>query len=146
VYRRRVSPNHGANVRARLRGSPEPPHQHHERATKAKALTKFSTSRATAPHCCYRATAAPLHRSIVPWSDPSQELQPKTKPSAHEKAEPIEETLSVERASLFSIGDAVHHSMFGKGKVESIKDDKLTITFEGNFMKVIREDFVIHKK
>jgi hypothetical protein len=72
--------------------------------------------------------------------------QSKTKPSAHEKVEPIEETLTVERASLFSIGDAVHHAMFGDGKVESIKEDKLTITFEGNFTKVIREDFVIRKK
>jgi len=36
--------------------------------------------------------------------------------------------------------------MFGDGKVESIKEDKLTIAFDGNVRKVIREDFVIHKK
>jgi hypothetical protein len=72
--------------------------------------------------------------------------QPKKKPRVHDKAEPIEETLIVAPASLFSSGDAVHHPMFGDGKVESIKEDKLTITFEGNVKKVIREDFVIHKK
>ena len=58
----------------------------------------------------------------------------------------MQETLPVERASQFSIGDAVHHSMFGDGKVESIKEGKLTISFDGNVTKVIREDFVIHKK
>jgi hypothetical protein len=36
--------------------------------------------------------------------------------------------------------------MFGDGKVESIKEDKLTITFDGNVTKVIREDFVTLKK
>ena len=36
--------------------------------------------------------------------------------------------------------------MFGDGKVESIKEDKLTITFDGNVTKVIREDFVTRKK
>ena len=72
--------------------------------------------------------------------------QPKRKPSAHDKAEQIEETLTAAPASLFSIGDAVHHSMFGGGKVEGIKGDKLTITFAGNVTKVIREDFVTHKK
>jgi hypothetical protein len=72
--------------------------------------------------------------------------QPKKKPSVHDKAEPIEETLTVAPTSLFSIGDAVHHPMFGDGKVESIKEDKLTITFDGNVTKVIREDFVTRKK
>ena len=72
--------------------------------------------------------------------------QPKKKPPFHDKAEPIEETLTVAPASLFSIGDAVRHPMFGDGKVESIKEDKLTITFDGNVTKVIREDFVTHKK
>ena len=36
--------------------------------------------------------------------------------------------------------------MFGDGKIESIKEDKLTITFDGNVTKVIREDFVTRKK
>jgi hypothetical protein len=72
--------------------------------------------------------------------------QPKKKTPAHNKSEPIEETLAVARTSLFSIGDAVHHPMFGDGKVQSIEEDKLTITFDGNVTKVIREDFVIHKK
>ena len=72
--------------------------------------------------------------------------QPKKKPPVDDKAEPIEETLIVAPTSPFSIGDAVHHPMFGDGKVESIKEDKLTITFEGNVTKVIREDFVTRKK
>jgi len=72
--------------------------------------------------------------------------QPKKKPPVHDKAEPIEQTLTVAPTSLFSIGDAVHHPMFGDGKVEGIKEDKLTISFEGNFTKVIREDFVTRKK
>ena len=72
--------------------------------------------------------------------------QPKKKPPVDDKVEPIEETLTVAPASLFSIGDAVHHPMFGDGKVESIKEDKLTITFDGNVTKVIREDFVTRKK
>jgi len=58
--------------------------------------------------------------------------QPKKKPPVDDKAEPIEETLTV--------------AMFGDGKVESIKENKLTITFDGNVTKVIREDFVTRKK
>jgi len=73
-------------------------------------------------------------------------VQPKKKPSVHDKAEPTQENLTVAPTSLFSIGDAVHHPMFGDGKVESIKEDKLTITFDGNVTKVIREDFVTRKK
>jgi hypothetical protein len=72
--------------------------------------------------------------------------QPKKKPPVDDKAEPIKESLTVAPASLFSIGDEVHHPMFGDGKVESIKEDKLTITFDGNVTKVIREDFVTRKK
>jgi hypothetical protein len=71
-------------------------------------------------------------------------VQPKK--SVDDKAAPIEETLTVAPTSRFSIGDAVHHPMFGDGKVESIKEDKLTITFDGNVTKVIREDFVTRKK
>ena len=72
--------------------------------------------------------------------------QPKNKPPAHGKAEPIEEAVAVVPTSQFSLGDAVHHPMFGDGKVESIKEDKLTITFDENVTKVIREDFVTRKK
>ena len=72
--------------------------------------------------------------------------QPKKKPPVDDKVQPIAETLTVASTSLFSIGDAVHHAMFGDGKVESIKEDKLTITFDGNVTKVIREDFVTRKK
>ena len=72
--------------------------------------------------------------------------QPKKKPPVDDNAEPIEKTFTVAPASLFSTGDAVHHPMFGDGKVESIKEDKLTITFDGNVTKVIREDFVTRKK
>ena len=72
--------------------------------------------------------------------------QPKKKTSVHDKAESIQETLAVAPNSQFSIGDAVHHPMFGDGKVESIREDKLTISFDGNVTKVIREDFVTLKK
>jgi hypothetical protein len=73
-------------------------------------------------------------------------VKPKTKrkktPPADVDAEP---TPSVAPTSAFSIGDAVHHPMFGDGKVEGIDDDKLTIAFEGQVTKVIREDFVTRK-
>ena len=36
--------------------------------------------------------------------------------------------------------------MFGDGKVEGIEDNKLTIAFEGQVTKVIREDFVTRKR
>jgi len=36
--------------------------------------------------------------------------------------------------------------MLGDGKVESIRENKLTITFDGNVTKVIREDFVTRKR
>jgi hypothetical protein len=59
----------------------------------------------------------------------------------------MEETPTVAPKSTFSIGDAVHHPMFGDGKVESVEDDdKLTITFEGRVTKMIREDFVTRKR
>jgi len=70
----------------------------------------------------------------------------KKKPPVDDKAEPIEKTLTAAPASPFSTGDAVHHPIFGDGKVESIREDKLTITFDGNVKKVIREDFVTRKK
>ena len=72
--------------------------------------------------------------------------QPKKKLPVDDKVEPIDETLTVAPASPFSIGDAVHHPMFGDGKVEIIRENKLTITFDGNVTKVIREDFVTRKK
>jgi hypothetical protein len=68
--------------------------------------------------------------------------QSKKKAPLDDKAELIDKTLT----SLFSIGDAVHHPMFGDGKVESVKENKLTITFDGNVTKVIREDFVTRKR
>jgi len=71
---------------------------------------------------------------------------PKKKPPVDDKAEPIETTVGAAPASPFSTGDAVHHPMFGDGTVESIREDKLTITFDGNVTKVIREDFVTRKK
>jgi hypothetical protein len=59
-------------------------------------------------------------------------VKPKTKPKktppADDAAEP---TPSVVFTSAFSIGDTVHHPMFGDGKVEGIEDNKLTIAFEG---------------
>jgi hypothetical protein len=75
-------------------------------------------------------------------------VKPKTKskkapPADDDNAEP---TPSVASTSAFSIGDAVHHPMFGDGKVEGIEDNKLTIAFEGQVTKVIREDFVTRKR
>ena len=69
--------------------------------------------------------------------------KPKKKPPTDDDSEP---TRSVVPTSAFSIGDAVHHPMFGDGKVEGIEDDKLTIAFEGQVTKVIREDFVTRKR
>jgi hypothetical protein len=69
--------------------------------------------------------------------------KPKKKPPTDGDAEP---TPSVVPTSAFSIGDAVHHPMFGDGKVEGIEDNKLTIAFEGQVTKVIREDFVTRKR
>ena len=48
--------------------------------------------------------------------------------------------------SAFSVDDRVHHPMFGDGKIEGIEDNKLTIKFEGNVTKVIREDFVTRER
>ena len=117
-------------------------------ATKAKSLIKLSTRRATAPHFCYRASAGPRTQPPVnsPMVRSKPRAQPKKKPPVDDKSEPIEVTLTVAPAPLFSTGDAVHHPMFGDGKVESIKENKLTITFDGNVTKVIREDFVTRKK
>jgi hypothetical protein len=74
-------------------------------------------------------------------------VKPKTKPKktppADDGGEPMR---SVAPTSTFSIGDTVHHAMFGDGKVEGIEDNKLTIAFEGKFTKVIREDFVTRKR
>jgi len=92
---------------------------------------------------CGPSTQSPVNSPMV-RSKPR--AQPKKKPPVDDKAEPIEETLTVAPAPLFSTGDAVHHPMFGDGKVESIKENKLTITFDGNVTKVIREDFVTRKK
>ena len=70
--------------------------------------------------------------------------KPKKKPPTDVDAEPT--TPVVVPTSAFSIGDAVHHPMFGDGKVEGIQDNKLTIAFEGKVTKVIREDFVTRKR
>jgi len=72
--------------------------------------------------------------------------KPQKKAPLEDKAEPIEQTLSDAPAPLFSVGDAVHHHMFGDGKVESIQENKLTIAFDKNITKVIREDFVTRKR
>jgi hypothetical protein len=47
--------------------------------------------------------------------------------------------------SAFSVGEWVHHPMFGDGRIKSIAADKLTIKFEENVTKEIREDFVTRK-
>ena len=66
---------------------------------------------------------------------------PKNKPPTD-----AESTPSVVPTSAFSIGDAVHHPMFGDGKVEGVQDNKLTIAFGGKVTKLIREDFVTRKR
>ena len=74
-------------------------------------------------------------------------VKPKSKPK---KTPPVdddaERTRSAVPTSAFSIGDAVQHPMFGDGKVEGIEENKLTIAFEGQVTKVIREDFVTRKR
>ena len=83
---------------------------------------------------------------IVPVSTPRRAM-PKTKPKKTPPADDVAgSTPSVVPTSAFSIGDAVHHPMFGDGKVEGIEDDKLTIAFDGQVTKVIRADFVTRKR
>ena len=69
--------------------------------------------------------------------------KPQKKAPLEDKAEPVQQAVP---APLFSVGDAVHHPMFGDGKVESIQENKLTIAFDKNITKVIREDFVTRKR
>ena len=71
--------------------------------------------------------------------------KPQKKALLEHKAEPVQ-ALPDPPALLFSIGDAVHHPMFGDGKVERIQENKLTIAFDKNITKVIREDFVTRKR
>ena len=121
------------------------PHQHHN-GDQGKAVDQVlqkSCDGIPLQLSCEYGASPPVNGTMV---KSKLRARPKKKPPAHDKAEPIERTLTVAPASPFSIGDAVHHSMFGDGKVESIKEDKLTIAFDGNVRKVIREDFVIHKK
>jgi len=81
---------------------------------------------------------------MVSKSKPKPKPQKKT--PLEDKAEPVQQAVPDAPAPLFSVGDAVHHPMFGDGKVESIRENKLTITFDGNVTKVIREDFVTRKR
>ena len=78
----------------------------------------------------------------------SDKPKPKTrqKTLAAEKGKPTEQVAAGASPSVFSMGDRVHHPMFGDGKVEGIEDNKLTIAFEGQVTKVIREDFVTRKR
>jgi hypothetical protein len=73
-------------------------------------------------------------------------VKPKTKPKKKLPADDDAEPTSSVPTSAFSIGDAVHHPIFGDGKVEGIEDNKVTIAFEGQVTKVIREDFVTRKR
>ena len=72
--------------------------------------------------------------------------KPQKKALLEHKAEPVQQALPDPPALLFSIGDAVHHPMFGDGKVERIQENKLTNAFDTNITKVIREDFVTRKR
>ena len=60
---------------------------------------------------------------------------PRKKAPLEHKAVPVQQVLPDAPAPLFSVGDAVHHPMFGDGKVESIKEDKLTISFDGTLRR-----------
>jgi hypothetical protein len=112
----------------------------------AIALTKACILRA--PH------SPPVLSSSVPFLNRPSELpmtkpKPKAKPrtnAAAQEADPTEDVPPVDSKPVFTVGDWVHHSMFGDGKVESIRDDKLTIKFEDNVTKEIREDFVTRKR
>jgi hypothetical protein len=73
-------------------------------------------------------------------------VKPKTRPKKTPPADDAAEPTPPVPTSAFSIGDAVHHPMFGDGKVEGIEDNKLTIAFERQVTKVIREDFVTRKR
>jgi hypothetical protein len=77
---------------------------------------------------------------------PKPKAKPKKNAAAAQEAEPTEEVPSVVSQPTSSVGDWVHHPLFGDGKVESIRDNKLTIKFEGNVTKEIREDFVTRKR
>src|SRR5215471_19931570 len=85
-------------------------------------------------------------RTQPPANCPMVRSKPKKKVTLDDKAGPIEETPTVAPTPIFSIGDAVHHPMFGDGKVERIRENKLTIAFDKNVTKVIREDFVTRKR
>jgi hypothetical protein len=89
-------------------------------------------------------------RSATSQSPMVSKSKPKTKTQKKapldDKAEPVQEALPDAPVQLFSVGDAVHHHMFGDGKVESIQENKLTIAFDKNGTKVIREDFVTRKR
>ena len=64
---------------------------------------------------------------IVPGlnSPASPMVKPKSKPKKTPPADDdAERTRSAVPTSAFSIGDAVHHPMFGDGKVEGIEDNK----------------------
>jgi len=72
--------------------------------------------------------------------------RPRKQAPLEDKGESVQQALPDAPAPLFSVGDAVHHPMFGDGKVENIQETKLTIKFDGNVTKVIREDFVARKR
>lgn len=72
--------------------------------------------------------------------------KPKKQVPSDNEAKPTGEVPTGAPTSSFSIGDAVHHQMFGDGKVERVEDDKLTIAFDGRVTKVIRMDFITRKR
>jgi hypothetical protein len=90
-------------------------------------------------------SSLPDRPSELPMTKPKQKAKRKKNAAAAQEAVPTEEISPVVSKPALSVGDWVHHPMFGDGKVESIRDDKLTIKFEGNVTKEIREDFVTRK-
>jgi hypothetical protein len=82
-------------------------------------------------------------------SKPKLKSKKATAPPPHEEFEPSAEPVLSRPGivpHLYSVGDRVHHAMFGDGKVESIREDKLTVAFSRGLTKEIRADFVTGKK
>jgi hypothetical protein len=115
----------------------------------AGALTKLRIQAALAEIVPGIVFARPPSPSSCPMANVKSRPKAKQKkkaPTGEKKREASEEAPSASvYQSAFSVGDWVHHPMFGDGKIKSIEVDKLTIKFEGNFTKEIREDFVTRK-
>jgi hypothetical protein len=94
-----------------------------------RALTKACILGA---HQCDPAILRPPTYAELAMTKSKPKTEPKKKATTLKEGSPTEEAKPVSvPKSAFSVGDWVHHPMFGEGKIESITDDKLTIKFEG---------------